>query len=578
MLKTILSQVREYKKYALLSPLFVTFEVLFDILIPYFMSVIVDKGINLGDEDLIVRMGIFLVISVLLLFISGIASGYFATKASAGLAKNLRDSMFKNIQGFSFEDIDSFSKGSLLTRMTTDVQSVQLSFQMSTRIAIRSPLLLIFAFFMSFKINSKLAMYFLIMIPIMTFVLILVIKKVYPYFKKVFQLLDKLNTHVSENLIGIREVKAFTREDQQISKFNEISKDLYHKYIYIQKNFMMLMPFMNLCVYSISLLIAWLGAKFIILGSMKTGQLISLITYSFQIQISLVIFAMVFTQIVNSRNAAERISQIINKDSSLKNGKKNINVVKDGSISFEDVCFSYTDDLNKLALKNINLNIKAGANVGIIGSTGSSKSTLVQLIPRLYDVTKGCVKVGGLDVRDYNLKALRDSVATVLQKNQLFSGSIRSNLKFADENLSDEKMIEILKVAGAYDFVKEAGGLDAKVERGGNNFSGGQKQRLTIARALLKDPKILILDDSTSALDNTTERKIVENLNKYLPNLTRLTISQRINSLKYADTIVVMDEGEIESIGDHEYLLKNSKIYREISQSQEREGDFDEKK
>lgn len=581
MIKKILSYVKSFKIYAILSPLFVTLEVIMDILIPYTMSVIVDKGIILKNRDVIIKTGILLIVYVLISFAAGITSGYLATKASAGLSKNLREALYKKIQSFSFKDIDSFSKGSLVTRLTTDVQNIQMSFQMSIRIAIRSPIMLIFAFIMAFRINRNLAGYFLFIIPVVGLFVFYIMMSVYPIFKQIFKGVDRLNTFVSENLLGIRVVKSHVREEEQIKGFTEISKFLYEKYIYIQKRFMALMPFMNFSIYTICIIISWVGSKFVVGGSLTTGQLMSLVTYSFQIQISLMVFAMVLSQIILSRNSADRIIEVLDKEVSLKSGELS-KPVEDYTIEFKDVCFSYddtnSDEEDRYALCDINLKINPGENIGIIGGTGSSKSTLVQLIPRLYDVSCGSVEVGGIDVRDYDLRELRDSISMVLQKNQLFSGTVRSNLNFGDLAATEEEMYEALKIADAYKFIMEKGGLDTKVERGGSNFSGGQKQRLTIARSLLKKPKILILDDSTSALDTKTERNITESLKAHLPHMTRIIISQRVNTLKYCDRIVVMNEGRIESIGTHEELLKKSKIYSEISTSQERTGDFDEEK
>lgn len=581
MIKKILSYVKSFKIYAILSPLFVTLEVIMDILIPYTMSVIVDKGIILKDRDVIIKTGILLIVYVLISFAAGITSGYLATKASAGLSKNLREALYKKIQSFSFKDIDSFSKGSLVTRLTTDVQNIQMSFQMSIRIAIRSPIMLIFAFIMAFRINRNLAGYFLFIIPVVGLFVFYIMMSVYPIFKQIFKGVDRLNTFVSENLLGIRVVKSHVREEEQIKGFTEISKFLYEKYIYIQKRFMSLMPFMNFSIYTICIIISWVGSKFVVGGSLTTGQLMSLVTYSFQIQISLMVFAMVLSQIILSRNSADRIIEVFEKEVSLKSGELS-RPVEDYTIEFKDVYFSYgdtnSDEENRYALCDINLKINPGENLGIIGGTGSSKSTLVQLIPRLYDVSCGSVEVGGVDVRDYELRELRDSISMVLQKNQLFSGTVRSNLNFGDLAATDEEMYEALKIADAYNFIMEKSGLDTKVERGGSNFSGGQKQRLTIARSLLKKPKILILDDSTSALDTKTERNITESLKAHLPHMTRIIISQRVNTLKYCDRIVVMNEGRIESIGTHEELLNKSKIYSEISTSQERTGDFDEEK
>lgn len=578
MVKNILSNLKEYKIYAVLSPIFVLIEVIMDIAIPYLMSLIIDKGITAKSKSDLYHIGALLILSIIIAFASGILSGYFATKASSGLSKNIRRSMFNNIQKFSFEDVDRFSTGSLITRMTTDVVNVQNAFQASIRIAIRSPLMLIFAFIMSFKIHRDLAFSFLIVFPIILLGMYFIVSRAYPIFSKIFKTFDKLNTIVSENLSGIRVVKSFVKENHEIEKFNKTSDDLYRKYLKVSNLMILGNPIMQFSVYLVTLIIGWFGAHFIVSGSLETGQLMSLITYAFQIQISLMILSMVLVQITVSRNSAERISEVLNADSAIVNPEDPVMEVPDGSVSFNNVYFSYSNDIDKCAISDINLNIKQGDNVGIIGSTGSSKTTLVSLIPRLYDTLKGDVTVGGINVRNYDLKTLRDSVAVVLQKNQLFTGTVEENLKWGNENATHEEVVEAAKISQAHDFIMdEVDGYDSPVSRGGTNFSGGQKQRLCIARALLKKPKILILDDSTSALDNRTEQNLVRELNDKLPSMTRITISQRINSLKNCDYIIVMDKGQINGMGTHNELIETNEIYREIALTQLEGGDFDEK-
>ncbi|SHH41400.1 ATP-binding cassette, subfamily B [Anaerosphaera aminiphila DSM 21120] len=578
MIRKILSNVKEYKKYALLSPIFVVMEVAMDIAIPFLMGQIVDTGIYTSSKENIIHLGIYLFICVFIALVTGILSGSFATKSSAGLAKNLRHEMFEKIQSFAFEDIDSFSTGSLVTRLTTDVQNIQVAFQMSIRLAFRSPLMLIFSFIMSFSLHPKLALVFLTIFPILGIGIMFIIVKVFPIFNRVFRTMDRLNTVVSENLLGIRVVKSFVKEDHETRKFKTVSTSLYKNYVKAGKLTALSDPLMQASIYFVVLLLGWFGAKYIVVDhSLKTGQLLSLVTYAYQIQISLMMISMLIIQMTVARTSGVRIVEVLNRETSLDENLSGVTDIRDGSIEFKDVCFSYSKKADKLALKNINLKINPGDNVGIIGSTGSSKSTLVSLIPRLYDVFSGSVEVGGRDVRDYNLISLRDDVAVVLQKNQLFSGTVIENLRWGNENATLEEVIEAAKIAQADDFITQVPeGYDRRVERGGTNFSGGQKQRLCIARALLKKPKILVLDDSTSALDNTTERLIVNNLNEKLPDLTRITISQRIKSISDCDYIIVLDKGEINGIGTHEELIDSNDIYREIAISQDKEADFDE--
>lgn len=577
MFKTFFPYFGQYKKYAILTPILVLIEVFMNIAIPYLMSLLIDRGILGYSKDQILKIGIILIIATLISLFSGITSGITATRASAGLAKNLRFNMFKNICNFSFRNLDEFKKGSIVTRMSTDVQYVQMAMQMSTRIAVRAPLTLLFAFIMSFRLQSHLAIYFVLIIPIISLGMAYITRRAYPIFQRVFKITDDLNTMVSENLLGIRVVKSYVREDKERENFNHISQKMFRNYRLVSRLIALSGPLMQFSTYLMSLIIAWLGSHFIVRGTMSTGALTSMITYSIQIQISLLILSMVIVQLTIAKNASQRIMEVINTSSDILNPIEPIKEVVDGSVEFKNVNFSYNDDPKKLVLKDINLKISSGDYVGIIGPTGSSKSTLVQLIPRLYDVYSGSVLVGGIDVKEYDLKSLRDEVSFVLQHNVLFSGTLRENLKWADENLNDEKMLKALKVSNALDFINAKDGLDTIVERGGTNFSGGQKQRLCIARAILKNPKVLIMDDCTSALDNSTESYIINSINTLNPHLTKILISQRVNSLKNCDYIIVLNEGKIENIGSHENLIKSSEIYREIYESQQKGGDFDVK-
>lgn len=577
MFKTFFPYFGQYKKYAILTPILVIIEVFMNIAIPYLMSLLIDRGILGYSKYQILKIGIILIIATLISLFSGITSGITATRASAGLAKNLRFNMFKNICNFSFRNLDEFKKGSIVTRMSTDVQYVQMAMQMSTRIAVRAPLTLLFAFIMSFRLQSHLAIYFVLIIPIISLGMAYITRRAYPIFQRVFKITDDLNTMVSENLLGIRVVKSYVREDKERENFNHISQKMFRNYRLVSRLIALSGPLMQFSTYLMSLIIAWLGSHFIVRGTMSTGALTSMITYSIQIQISLLILSMVIVQLTIAKNASQRIMEVINTSSDILNPIEPIKEVVDGSVEFKNVNFSYNDDPNKLVLKDINLKISSGDYVGIIGPTGSSKSTLVQLIPRLYDVYSGSVLVGGIDVKEYDLKSLRDEVSFVLQHNVLFSGTLRENLKWADENLNDEKMLKALKVSNALDFINAKDGLDTIVERGGTNFSGGQKQRLCIARAILKNPKVLIMDDCTSALDNSTESSIINSINTLNPHLTKILISQRVNSLKNCGYIIVLNEGKIENIGSHENLIKSSEIYREIYESQQKGGDFDVK-
>lgn len=578
MLKVIFDNLGEYKKYALLSPFFVLIEVLMNAAIPFFMTKIIDEGILKNSSENIIHFGIILFIAAGISLATGIISGYMATKASSGLAKNMRYSMFQNITNFSFENMDKFKRGTLITRMTTDVQMVQMAFQMTIRMAIRSPLTLIFCFIMSFKLSRELAPTFVIIIPLIALGMGYIIKGAYPIFERVFKITDKLNTDVSENLSAIRVVKSFVKEDKEIKKFDDISDDLKNNYIKAAKLLALSNPLMNFSTYLMTILIAWLGSHFIVAGNMSTGALTGLVTYAIQIQISLLMLSMILVQITIARNSIRRINDVIATKPSIVSPENSVKDVKDGEIVFDHVYFSYSGDLEKSVLKNINLKINSGDYVGIIGPTGSGKSTLISLIARLFDTTSGNVIVAGENVKNYDLVSLRDEVSVVLQKNQLFTGTLRENLKWASENLSDDNLKEALYIASCDDFIDVEKDLDMMVQRGGTNFSGGQRQRISLARSILKNPKILIMDDSTSALDNKTEEKIIASLNNLRPDMTKILISQKIKSLKNTDYTLVMDLGEIESIGKHAELIEKSPIYREINETQESDGDFDAKK
>ena len=577
MLKVVFDNLGEYKKYAILSPFFVLIEVLMNAAIPFFMTKIIDEGILKNARENIIHYGLILFVVAGISLATGIISGYLATKASSGLAKNMRYSMFENITNFSFENMDKFKRGTLITRMTTDVQMVQMAFQMTIRMAIRSPLTLIFCFIMSFKLSRELAPTFVIIIPLIALGMGYIIKGAYPIFERVFKITDKLNTAVSENLSAIRVVKSFAREDKEIKKFNDISDELQNNYIKAAKLLALSNPLMSFSTYLMTILIAWLGSHYIVAGNMSTGALTGLVTYAIQIQISLMMLSMILVQITIARNSIRRINEVIETKPSIVSPENPVKNVKNGEIIFDQVYFSYSGDLDKAVLKNINLKINSGDYVGIIGPTGSGKSTLISLIARLFDTSRGAVYVGGENVKNYHLISLRDEVSVVLQKNQLFTGTLRENLKWANENLSDEDLKEALYIASCDDFIDVEKDLDMMVQRGGTNFSGGQRQRISIARSLLKNPKILIMDDSTSALDNKTEEKIIESLNNLRPDMTKILISQKIKSLKNTDYTVVMDRGEIESIGKHADLIEKSPIYREINETQESDGDFDAK-
>lgn len=570
-MKKWLSYVGKYRGSTLLTLISVAVEVVIDILIPRTMADIIDKGIAGGNMDLITKTGLTLILMCLCSLVSGVLAGHFAAKASAGFAKNLRQGIFYQIQGFSFRKIDKFSTSSLITRLTTDVSTVQNSFQMIIRTCVRSPLMIVFSMTMVFSINKKLAWIFVGILPVLTIGLVIIMTRANPIFSKVFKMYDNLNRVVEENLRGIRVVKSYAGENDQIEKFKETSNDLYNNFVSAEKILAFNNPLMQFSMYTCTLLICWLGAKSIVSRTLTTGQLISLLAYSTQILISLMILSMVFVMITMSKASMERISEVLNEENDMKNGT--LTDVKHGSITFTNVNFGYGGKGKKLSLQNINLNILSGQTIGIIGGTGSGKSSLIQLIPRLYDAIEGEVMVGGVNVKDYNIESLRHQVAVVLQKNLLFSGTIRENLLWGNKDATDAEIEEACELAQANEFIKNfPDKYETKLEQGGNNLSGGQKQRLCIARALLKKSKILILDDSTSAVDTKTEALIRQAFSNKIPNTTKIIIAQRISSIQDADQIIVMDNGEISGVGTHNELLASNSIYEEVHNSQQKGG------
>ena len=574
MIKRLLKSVREFKKDALLTPFFVVLEVVMEVVIPAVMALLIDRGIDAHDMGEIWKYGIILIVCAALALIFGAAAGTYAARASTGFARNLRHDMYYAVQDYSFANIDKFSTGSIVTRLTTDVTNVQNSFQMCTRIAVRCPVMLVFALVMAFQINSELALIFLGVLPVLAIGLGLLMKFVGPIFERVFKTYDRMNTVVQENVRGIRVVKAYVREEHETEKFKGVSGLLYKQFSKAQKTMAGVAPLMQFCMYTCMLLISWFGARLIVGGSMTTGELTSLFSYAMQILMSLMMVAMVFVMITMSKASAERIVEILEEQPDLHNPGNPVTEVENGDIDFDNVNFSYKGDEHKLALRNVDLHIKAGQTIGILGGTGAAKSTLVQLIPRLYDVTTGSVKVGGVDVRDYDIEVLREQVAMVLQKNVLFSGTIKENLRWGNENASDEELERVCKLAQADEFIQQMPKkYDTYIEQGGTNVSGGQKQRLCIARALLKKPKVLILDDSTSAVDTRTDALIRKAFAEEIPNTTKLIIAQRVSSVQEADQIIILDGGAVQAVGTHEELLASNPIYQEIYNQQTRKGD-----
>ena len=569
MIKRLSQCIREYKIDAILSPVYVLVESLLDVAIPFVMADLIDKGIDAGNMGMILRYGAILVGFALVALLFGALAGRSCARATAGFARNLRHDMFHHLQVYSFSNIDKFSAPGLVTRLTTDVNNVQNAFMMIIRTLIRCPAMLIFAMVMSFRINKEIAAIFLAVIPVLGIGLYLIIRRVHPVFTRVFKTYDALNGVVQENLSGIRVVKNFVREEHEIEKFDGISGKIYKDFSLAERIMSLNNPLMQSCIYACMILVSWLGAKQIVIGTMSTGNLMSFFTYIMQILSSLMMLSMVFVMITMSRASAERIVEVLEEQSDITNGPDPVYEVKDGSIVFRDVSFSYAKRPDKEVLYNIDLEIASGQTIGIIGGTGSSKSSLVQLIPRLYDVTAGSVLVGGVDVRDYDVKALRDAVSMVLQKNVLFSGTIRENLRWGNPDATDEEMVHACRIACADEFIRSfPDGYDTHIEQGGTNVSGGQKQRLCIARALLKKPKILILDDSTSAVDTRTDASIRQALSGEIPETTKIIIAQRIASVQECDLILVMDGGRIVAQGRHEELLRTSDIYREVYESQ----------
>ena len=575
--KTLLRSVREYKKQSVLAPIFVILEVLMEVLIPMEMAKIIDIGISGGDLGYIVQRGVILVCMAMLALWFGMMAGNMAAIAGAGYAKNLRHDIFYKIQEFSFKNIDHFSTSGLVTRMTTDITNVQMAYMMSIRLLARAPIMVVLSWIMTLMINRKIALLFLVVIPLLGGALIFIAKKAHPHFVKVFDEYDVLNNSVQENVNASRVVKAFVREDFEIRKFHGISQYVYDLFTKAEKIVAWNSPVMQFTVYIVVLAMILIGGRSIVFGSMETGEMTSVVVYAMQMLMSLMMVTFVFVMIMIAEASTDRITEVLTEVPDMQEKDNAVKTVPNGDIDFDHVEFSYAGEGGNLSLKDINLHIKSGQTIGIIGGTGSAKSTLVQMIPRLYDVTKGSVKVGGIDVRDYNLEILRDQVSMVLQKNVLFSGSIYENIRWGNENASDEEVQRVCRLAQADGFVKEfPAGYNTMIVQGGNNVSGGQKQRLCIARALLKKPKILILDDSTSAVDTKTDAMIRKAFREEIPDTTKIIIAQRVSSIEDADQIIVLDKGEISGIGTSEELLKTNAIYREVYESQVKGGEDDE--
>ena len=578
MLKTLASQVKEFKKDSVLTPVFMILEVLFETMIPLLMASIIDKGVETGDIHHIYKVGAMMGVLALCGLWAGVMGGKYASKASTGFARNLRKAMYDNIQNFSFANIDKYSTAGLITRLTTDVTNLQSAYQMLLRMFTRAPASLLCAMVMAFTIHAELASIYLIAVVVLGTCLILIMSRAVKYFQKVFQKYDDLNASVQENITGIRVVKAYVREDYENQKFFKAAENVYRMFVKAENIIVANQPLMMFTVYACILGLSWLGAKMIVVGSLTTGELMSLLAYCMNIMMSLMMLSMIFVMVTMSFASAERITEVLNEKSDLQNPENPVMEVKDGSIVFNHVDFAYRKSSGEPVLKDIDIKIHSGETIGIIGGTGSAKSSLVNLISRLYDVTKGSVQVGGVDVRDYDMEALRNQVSVVLQKNVLFSGTILENLRWGDKNATEEECIRACQLACADEFIERMPEkYHTYIEQGGSNVSGGQKQRLCIARALLKKPKILILDDSTSAVDTATDAKIRRAFAEEIPDTTKLIIAQRISSVKGADRIIVMDNGQINGFGTHEELMEHSKIYREVYESQNQGGgDFDQ--
>ena len=569
MYKKLMSYVKEYKVASFLAPLFVSLEVVMEVLIPMMMAKIIDVGLANGDMPYVYKIGLTMIFMALVSLFFGALSGRYAAVASSGFAKNIRKAIFHKIQDFSFENIDKFSTSSLVTRLTTDITNIQNAYQVIIRMLVRAPIMLIFALFMSFQLSASLSMIFLIVIPFLGVALYFIMTRAHPNFIKMFKKYDLVNLVVQENLTSIRTVKAFVREDYEEKKFKDATKELYDYSINAEKILAFNAPIMQLSMYFTIIMISWFGASLVINGSMETGQLMSLFTYVAQILMSLMMISMAFVMVTMAKSSAERIIEVLDEQSSLTNMAHPSTSLKDGSIEFDHVDFSYSHDHKVLALSDIHLKIESGQTIGIIGGTGSAKTSLVQLIPRLYDTTKGTVFVGGKDVKDIDIETLRNEVAMVLQKNVLFSGTIKDNLRWGNMNATDEQILHACKLAQADEFIQSfPDKYDTVLDQGGTNVSGGQKQRLCIARALLKKPKILILDDSTSAVDTNTDALIRRAFKEEIPNTTKIIIAQRISSVEDADKIIVLDDGMVNGFGSHDELLKNNAIYKEVYESQ----------
>ena len=572
--KKLLQSVREYKKQSIIAPLLVTLEVLMEVLIPLEMAKIIDIGIAEGNLGYIIQRGLILVIMAMMSLFFGVQAGNFAAIAGAGYAKNLRHDIYYKVQDFSFKNIDHFSTSGLVTRMTTDITNIQMAYMMSIRLLARAPIMIILSWIMTLTLSRKAALLFLIVIPVLGGTLLFIAKKAHPHFIKVFDEYDELNNSVQENVNAARVVKAFVREDYEIGKFHGVSKYVYQLFTTAEKIVAWNSPVMQFVMYAVIMILIYIGGKGIVTGTMETGALTSIIVYALQIIGSLMMVTFVFVMIMIAGASTDRITEVLNEIPEMRDPADAVTSVTDGDIIFDHVSFSYSGEGGNLSLKDVNLHIKSGQTVGIIGGTGSAKSTLVQLIPRLYDVTEGSVKVSGIDVRKYNLEALRDQVSMVLQKNVLFSGTIYDNIRWGNENATDEEVQNVCKLAQADGFVREfPDGYNTQIVQGGNNVSGGQKQRLCIARALLKKPKILILDDSTSAVDTKTDALIRKAFREEIPNTTKIIIAQRVSSIEDADLIIVLENGEISGIGTSEELLKTNAIYREVYESQVKGGE-----
>ncbi|MBQ9890237.1 MAG: ABC transporter ATP-binding protein [Firmicutes bacterium] len=575
MIRRLAKCVREYRIFAFLSPVMVIGEVVLSVLIPLYMADLIDKGIDVGDMAFVRSMGGKLLLLALASMVCGVLGGIFSSTGAAGFAKNVRKDMYYNIQRFSFSNVDKFTTAGLVTRITRDITQVQMCFMMLTRMLFHAPVTLVFALIAAFRINDRLPLVFIGTLPILAIGLFTIMKKAFPLFERVFKLFDKMNTVVQENVRGIRVVKTFVREDEEIRKFDNVATDVRDTSVSAERIVAMNMPLMSFCMYACMLLISWIGARFCIQSVMTTGQLMSMFTYIMQILMSLMMSSILILMLTMSKAAAKRIIEVLDAEPDIAQPENAVMEVKDGSVVFDDVDFAYGSA--KPCLKDASFSIASGEVVGIIGGTGSGKSSLVQLIPRLYDVMQGAVYVGGTDVREMDIHTLRKNVAMVLQKNVLFEGTVAGNMRWGNENATDEEIIQALKIAQAWDFVEKLEkGLDAPVEQNGSNFSGGQKQRLCIARALLASPKVLILDDSTSAVDTATEAAIRKGLSEYMPECTKIIIAQRISSVKDADKIIVLDNGRVSGIGTHSELMASNTIYQEVYESQTKGGDFDE--